>query len=248
MSMMDELQIGAGSPELFPPALVGEVEAGQAAKIRKQVNNLIKTITTSTFDVMDLLHEVKTKKFYSPKYETFMDYAKTLDLKVAKIYYLVRIKETMNVAGIARATYEPVGVSKLRSIAAIDVVDSENKVDDDAVAMVQTLIQTSAMKSADEIKTVVDEYNGNVGDDAFEWLNLKIKKAQKDVIRQALALVKMQLGSVGKDADGVAKDVSDGAALEKMAMDYLADPNNAEDIEKLGPTGPTEVTDDGLTQ
>jgi hypothetical protein len=242
--MMDELQIGAGSPELFPPAIVGEAEAGQAAKVRKQVNSLIKTITTSTFDVMDLLHEVKSKKYYSPKYDTFMDYAKTLDLKVAKIYYLVRVKETMSVAGIDRATYEPIGISKLRTIASIKVVDSENKVDDDAVEMVKTLIQTAPLKTGEELETVVNEYNGNVGDDAFEWLNLKMKKAAKDVIRQALSLIKMQLGSVGKDDDGVAKDASDSAALEKLAMDYLADPNNAEDIAKLGSNEPTEVIDE----
>src|ERR1700688_430359 len=100
--------------DLQPQVIVGEAEAGQAAKVRKQLNALIKNLGTSTFDIMDLLHQIKSEKLFSPKYNTFAEFAKTLDLKVTKSYYLVKIREVMNAAGVPRETYEPIGLSKLR--------------------------------------------------------------------------------------------------------------------------------------
>lgn len=225
-------------------AIYGEAEAGQAVKVRKQINNLIKGINTSTFDLMDALHEVKTKQFYLPKFETFIDYVKSLDLKVAKAYYLVQIKTNMLLAGVTREVYEPVGISKLRTMAEIPLVDQENNVKPAAVEKVKAMIAGAATKTGDELKIEVDEFNGNVGEDAFEWMNLKIKKAAKAVIRQALDLIKLKIGSVGKNGDGVAKDASDGSALEKMSLDYLSDPNNAMDLEMLGPQEPSLLSDD----
>jgi hypothetical protein len=219
---------------MTPPAIVGEVEAGQGAKTRKQLQNLIKSINSSTFDVMDLLYEIKTKKYYLPKYESFIEYAKTLNMKVAKAYYLVRIRENMHLASISREKYEPVGIAKLRVIASIDLIDSENRVKTDAVAKVNELVDAAGVTDAGDLKVSVDTFNGHVGEEAFEWLNIKIKKSAKAVVRQALDLIKAQLGSTGTDADGVAKDASDGRALEMLAADFIADPNNTPDVEALG--------------
>lgn len=224
-------------------AVIGEAEAGQASKVRKQLQTLIKGINTSTFDIMDLLHTIKTQKFYAPKYDSFIDYAKTLDMRVTKAYYLVRIRENMHLAAIPRATFEPVGIAKLRVIASIDLIDSENKVKQDAVAKVNELVAAALTTEAADIKTTVDAYNGHVGEEAFEWLNIKIKKSAKAVVRQALDLIKAQLGSTGTDADGKAKDASDGRALELMAADFIADPNNEADVEALGGHDPLEVTE-----
>ncbi len=227
----------AGTKSLLEPAaIVGEAEAGQASKVRKQLQNLIKGVNTSTFDIMDLLHEIKTKKYYHPKYATFIEWAKTLDMKVTKAYYLVRIKENMLLASISREKYEPVGIAKLRVIASIDLIDSENRVKQDAVNKVNEIVETATVTEADAIKTAVDTYNGHVGEEAFEWINIKIKKSAKNVVRQALDLVKAQIGSVGTDGDGKSKDASDGSALEKLAADYLSDPNNTPDVEKLSVT------------
>ena len=214
--------------------IVGEAEAGESSKKRKQLQTLIKGINTSTFDIMDLLHEIKTKKFYSPKYETFIDYAKTLDMKVTKAYYLVRIRENMHLASVPREKFEPVGIAKLRIISSIDLIDSENKVKQDAVTKVNELIDAAGTTEPEDIKVSVDTFKGHVGEEAFEWLNIKIKKSAKAVVRQAFDVIKAQSGSVGVDADGRAKDVSDGTALERLAADFLADPNNAEDVAGLG--------------
>jgi hypothetical protein len=51
----------------------------------------------------------------------------------------------------------------------------------------------------------------------------------------------MQIGSVGKDSDGISKDASDGKCLEMICLDVLADPNNAPAIEQLGPIGGSDA-------
>lgn len=219
---------------LNPPAIVGEAVAGQAGKALKAVKSLISHLTVSTFDLMDALYDIKTNKWYSPKHVTFAAYIQSLDIKPAKAYYLVRIKHNMIAADIPREKYEPVGVSKLRVIASIDPYDHDNKLKDGAVKMLKDFVDTGVTATLEELKTGVDVYNGNVGDEAFDFLNIKLKKSAKAVIKNALELAKMQIGSVSTDADGMSHDASDGAAMEMICMDYLADVNNAPDIEIKG--------------
>ena len=58
--------------------IVGEVEAGRAAKVRREVNKLIKATNASTFDLAELLLEMKENQYYSPEFESFYKYAKSL--------------------------------------------------------------------------------------------------------------------------------------------------------------------------
>jgi len=72
---------------LNPPAVIGEAIAGQAAKVRIQIDNLIAGVNTSTFDLAELLHEAKAQQYYIAwGHDTFGQYAKSLDLKVSKSY------------------------------------------------------------------------------------------------------------------------------------------------------------------
>lgn len=225
------------STAITPLAVIeGEVQAGQGAKVCKQLKALINTVNVSTYDIMDLLHEVKTNKFYHPKYESFKEFAETLDMKASKSFYLVRIKERMLLAGIEREMYEKVDISKLREIAVLEPTDEAGVTSKIVLDQIKLLVMMGANKSLIEIKEKVAEFQGNVGEEAWDFMTLKLKKSQKAVIRQALELVKAQIGSVGKDADGNSKDASDGSALEKMALDYLSDPNNAPDVEQMGGT------------
>ena len=67
------------------PVIVGEAVAGQAAKVKKQINEIIKGVNTSTFTLAELLHEAKAKQYYLAwGHDTFGQYAKSLDLKVTK--------------------------------------------------------------------------------------------------------------------------------------------------------------------
>lgn len=222
------------STAVTPLAVIGEVEAGEAAKVRKALKDLIKSVNNSRFDIMDLLHEVKTKKFYQPKFDTFMEFCESLDMKVSQSYYFVRIKEKMVLAGIDRATYEPVGITKLRVIAQLNPTDEDGVVSQLVLDQIKILVMKAPSKTADELQAEVDGYQGNVGDEAWDFMSFKLKKSQKAIVKQALDLARAQHGSVGKDTDGNAKDAGDGTLLENICMDFIADPNNAKDVKQLG--------------
>ena len=217
-----------------PAAIVGEAVAGQAAKVRHQCAALIDNMNTSTFDLMDCLFEIKTKNYYVPDFDTFAAYTASLNLKTTKAYYLVRIRRTMVDAGVTRSQYEPVGITKLRVIVGIKTRDSDGVINPIAVQAINDCIAIGETQTLPVIKALVDEFNGNVGDEAFEWLNIRLKKSAKEVVRQAFELIKLQLGSVSTDDEGFAKDASDGSALEKMSMDYLSDVNNLPDLKMMG--------------
>jgi hypothetical protein len=121
---MSELQIGAGYNLTDPPAIIGEAVAGRAAKVKSEIKKLIKAASTSTFDLAELLHEVKTNIYFREwGFDTFGKYAESLavdDLKTSKSYYLVRIVERMKACEIDRKTYETVGLTKLRVISKLD--------------------------------------------------------------------------------------------------------------------------------
>jgi hypothetical protein len=201
-------------------AIVGEAEAGQAAKVRKQLNALIKNLGTSTFDIMDLLYEVKNKQFFAPKYNTFAEFAKTLDMKVTKSYYLVKIKSVMEAADIPRETYEPIGLSKLRAISRLDVQKEEE------LALIKGLIIEAPNQPLENIKALVAAGQGLTGDDSLVWLNISLKQSAREVVRKAIAAAKKNIGSVNKDDEGISHDATDGAAIEAIALDFLADPTN----------------------
>ena len=221
---MDELQIGAGTP----PAIVGEAVAGQATKVLAQINAIIKDTNTSTFDLAELLHEAKKNMYYLKLgFDTFGDYGKSLDLKITKLYYLVKIVENMDGAGVSRDEYEPVGIAKLRLISKVDLFTKDggviwNTPELTMAECVKGLVEKAKDLSLEEVQQVVEKLRGKTGDDATVWLNIAITKAAREIVLQAFAQMKLEIGSVGQDADGKYIDASDGRALEMLAAEYLA--------------------------
>src|ERR1019366_2752105 len=121
---------------LMPVAIVGDAVAGEAAATLKQVKSLIKVLSSNTFDLAEALHRVKQNKYYSPKYLTFAEYVKDLDIKISRVYYLVKLVEVMNAVGVPREAYEPVGIAKLRSICRLDLIeDGQPKMYEGVTAM-----------------------------------------------------------------------------------------------------------------
>jgi hypothetical protein len=74
------------------------------------------------------------------------------------------------------------------------------------------------------------------------WLNIHLKKlARENCVKPALALAKKHMPeSQTKDDDGNFIDPSDGAALEMICANFLADPN----FNPL-PEQPVEPTENG---
>jgi hypothetical protein len=209
--------------------IVGEAEAGEAAKVRKQLNQLIKNLNASTFDLMDVLFTIKSKSFFSPKFNTFSEFIKDLDgLKMSKAYYLVKIKDLMNSVDVPRETYEPIGLSKLRIISRL----AANK-EELPLGTVNELVTKAPELSLEQLKAAVDELQGLTGEDSMVWLNVSLKSSARDIVKKAISVAKKNIGSVSKDDEGVSKDASDGQALEAVALDFLSDPHNFYESEKL---------------
>src|SRR5579863_3708821 len=156
------------NPEIL---LIGEAIAGQSAKVRKQLESLIANLDKSTFDIMDLLYEVRANKYYAQwEFSSYADYLKSLNFKPAKAYYLLRIKEVMSQCGIPRADYEPVGVTKLREIATLDPQGKWN--DSPMKDYIQGLVANAKDKTLEQIKEFVITLKGDTGEDETVWLNL----------------------------------------------------------------------------
>ena len=213
-----------------PAAIVGEAVAGEAAQTLADVKKLVKGLAVNTFDLFEKLHKVKKNKFYAPKYNTFGEYAKTLDLKLSKAYYGVKLVEVMEACGIPRAQYEPVGIAKLRLLSRVDLVDAEGEAKKfngiPVTLLIKNMVETADSLSPDTIEAEVRKIQGLVGDNAPEWENIPMTAGQRAKWNEAVELAKKNIGSVGKDEDGQYKDASVGACAEVIALSYVQDPNN----------------------
>src|SRR5208282_6238244 len=223
------------------PAIVGEAVAGEAAQVLKQVKDLVKGISSNTFDLAEALHKVRKNKWYAPKHLTFQEYIGILELKSSKAHYLVRIAQTMEDVGIPRAEYDSVGIAKLRAICRLDLIDSEGNPKQyegkPAAEVIKDLIAQAPEHSREAVDETVKKLQGLMGEDARVWQNISLTVAQRKKWREAVDLAKLNIGSVGKDNDGNYKDASEGACMEVIAISYLLDENNrpeSELNEKLG--------------
>ncbi len=218
--------------QIIPAAIYGEKEAGEAAATLKQVKSLVKSLSANTFDLAEALHKVKKNKFYQPKFNTFAEYAATVDICDSTCYYLVKLVEVMRQCGIPREVYEPVGITKLRIITRVKVIDDEGK---DTMfegvptkLLVKDMIDKAGTWQPEALDLRVKEIQGLVGDNASAgWINFPVTYAQKAAWEKAVALAMLQIGSVGKDENtGQYKDASLGSCAEVIAVSFILDPNN----------------------
>jgi hypothetical protein len=228
--MSIEEQLGVETPT----TVIGEQEAGSRAdEVKRKINKLIKAVNTNMFDLAEYLHEAKTKTFYTEwGFPTYAAYAKSLNIKYARAYYLVDIVEKMRKAGVSRAEYEPVGLAKLRVIAKLDPESEYNGVP--VSLLIRELTLKAVNMSQEEVQAEVDTIQGKVGDESMVWLNLHVKKlARENVMKPALALAKKHIGSIGQDDEGNAIDATDSAAAEMVFGNFLADPNYNSDAKPV---------------
>src|ERR1017187_2187069 len=206
-------------------AIVGEIEAGRAAKVRREITKLIKATNSSEFDIAELLHEVKSNHYYSPDFESYSKFAKSLNIKYSRAYYYVKVIELMLGVGLLREVYEPIGMGKLRVISRLDLKGEYKGV---AMAtIVKELTEKAGDMSLEDVTFEVETILGLTEDESMVWLNIHLKKlARENCVKPALALAKKHMPeSQTKDADGNFVDPSDGAALEMICANFLSDPN-----------------------
>lgn len=224
-----------GIIETNVPAIVGEAVAGEATQTLAEIKKLVKGLSVNTFDLAEKLHAVKSKKFYAPKFDTFGEYVKTLDLKLSKAYYLTKFVEVMTACQIPRAVYEPVGIAKLRVVSRVELTqpDGTPKMYDlgtglpvTGVEVVQAVMKHAETQDPKELEQFVRKVNGQVGEYAPTWYNISMTEGQRAKWEEAVSLAKKNFGSVSKDADGNYVDASEGRCAEVIALSYLQDLNN----------------------
>lgn len=219
-----------------PMTVVGDQVAGaqlqksEARATRKQLESLIKTLNHSTFDIGELLHSIKKNNYYHG-FNTFTEYLETLAIKLRKAQYLRRIAEVMEVLDIDRATYEQVGVAKLREITSLDPegkwLNTETVEIMPLSGFIRGFIEKHAELSLEEIKAHVKLLKGLVGEDALHTYRFQCPEIVADrTINPALELARRQIGSVSKNDEGVSQDAKDGACWEVIAIGFLLDPAN----------------------
>jgi hypothetical protein len=222
---------------MVPYAIVGETVAGEAEETRKKLEKLIYSINRSTFDLAELLYSVKKNGFYKNYgFGSFAEYIEGLELKTSKAHYLVRMVDIMSEVDIPREVYEPVGIGKLREITSLDVTDNEGRAityekEDGSTELMSDIVRGLVAKAPDmtvsELKSYVRTLKGFVGDNDTIWVNICLnKQAFEQTVTPAFQLCKKNLGTASKDSEGMAKDYSDGKALEMISVEYLLNPAN----------------------
>lgn len=227
--------------QLNPPAIVGEAVAGQIAKraaaVRIELEHLNSLLISSTFDVADLLAEVKENNYYGAwGYETFEEYVEVvLGMKKVKAYYLVRIVNTAKKLEIPREKYQDIQITKLREIFTLNPFDKEGKPLYSPVTSglisdhIKNLVDKASKLKLTEVVDIVSKIKGQTGNDAMVFFNLKVTKNCRDnVILPAQELARKRLGSQEIDSEGDAHDYSSSVVEELIHAEFLADANNVD--------------------
>lgn len=217
--------------------IAGEVVAGQAKKIRKETEQLIKSLETNQFDIGEKLATIKQNGWYTEwGFTTFLEYVKSTGLKDSKARYLPEIAEKMRIAGISREQYEKVGIAKLRAIASLDPnetwTDPKTGVETPLVNFISGLtlkcISDGDSFKLEELKKSIRTLKGFVGEKDLVFRTLAFMRTViENVWDPAIALAKNHLGTGPKDEEGLSPEASDSAAAEVLAISFLNDPSNA---------------------
>ena len=213
--------------------IVGEVEAGEAAKVRKSLEKAIKQVNVSTFDVAVLLHKVHAQHLYTTS--TFAEYVATLDIKSSRAQYLERIAEVMKAINCPREEWEKVGVTKLRVISRLDptatYTNPQTNETSPMTDYIWGLIELAPTVKADKLEQDVRILKGEVGGNDMTWLNVRLPRLVMDnTVTPAFEKAATNIGTVKTNADGMAQDASIWRKLEVVCVDYLLDPQSDPEV------------------
>ena len=211
--------------------LVGEAVAGAAVKAMQQVEALIANINKQQFDLADALYTVKKNGYYQKDFATFKEYYLTLKIKPRRAQYLTKLVETMTAVGISRQEYEPLGIAKLREITSLEPSGVyTNPINGEQTPMkdwIVGFVEKGAEMDLEEIQKHVRTLKGLVGENDIVFKNLAFTRQQVEkTIDPAIELARANIGSVGKDEEGISKDASESACVEVWAVEYLNNPAN----------------------
>lgn len=225
-----------------PPAVIGEAVAGQtaqrAATVMAELGRLNALVQDSTFDIGELLVEVKENKYYTSwGYESLDDYVEiVLGMKRRQAYYLISVISTAKTVGIERKDYEDVGFSKLKEIFTLVPFDKEGNelhspITGEKISNhIKDLVVKAHTTKLKDIVEMVSKIKGEIGEQEMVFIPaIKVtKRCRDEVILPARELARRKLGDASRDAEGDVQEYSDSAVEECIHADFLSDPNNSE--------------------
>ncbi len=222
--------------------IVGEAVAGEAAKLRRKIEAAVKVMGTSTFDVAELLAKVKVNRLYTGwGYNTYTEYLETLGISVRKSQYLSCIGEVMShpKINIPRAAYEPIGIAKLREICSLNPESVYRTPEGEDVPMADYIRGFIYDRVGDKIEAIqrdVRILKGLIGENEQARFTLMVSRlVLEQVINPAIEKLRLELGPVGKDEDGMAVEASAGRCIELICAKYLTE--ETDDINDAGNSG-----------
>jgi len=214
-----------------PPAIYGEVVAGRAAHVRKQLMIMSEDIKERTFDMAELLYEAKHEGYLRQwGYASVGDYGEVeLGIKYRKAQYLTRIVEVMKAVNFERKDYEPVGVTKLREITRLEPSGTwfNGETLEPLSDHIKRLVKESPALTTSKIAEEVNKLLGMTGKDSTVIRSYATTQDAWDkVIKPGMEIIRRKYGDAGRDDEGRAKDIPDGKCIEMAFAEVIADPNN----------------------
>ena len=192
--------------------------------IFKKIEEIRRGISGRFIDLGELLAEVKDGGYHVHLgFQNFGLWLKQsgLDLGESACYYLIKITRTAKDLNIPREQLEQIKLSKLREICRLDPKTHSKQIKQLMDAC--TPDKDGNEMSLEDCRINVQKIEGGVeiGDndtkiDLFVFMTLKVSTTQKQVIEDAVELVRAKHGDT-MDADGNPAEISIGKAVELMA-------------------------------
>ena len=235
-----------------PPAII-QRNTTEGEHILARLEQIARQQQMSTFDIAELLYEVKRNDLWAlKKFESLEEFCKasSLDLKIREVHYLIAVHAKSKLLEISKDDLVKAKISKLKVIFQLDpAVQVEDPATGDTESMadiIRRLVKEAPFKTLVEIKEIVRRLMNDLAEtpaDELTWLNLPCRRDAKEVVTRALDMARALSGSTVDMHTHSPKDLSDAIALERICADFLADPNNQ--AEEFGEEGSFE--DDFVT-
>jgi hypothetical protein len=211
--------------------IVGEAIAGRSATVRRDLKKLVSSLHVNEFDLAELLYEADEGNYYAGwGYSSRAEYAaQELGLKERKAQYLAKIVRVCKAVGLKRENYEPAGKSKLREISVLDPEksfwDNDKKVSEPLSDHIVRLILDHDKLTVEQTRDEVLRLQGRTGPDRpVHRTTTYPLSVWENVIKAAMEKARKIMGSQERDTEGNAVEYSDGACMEVICADFLADP------------------------
>lgn len=232
--MKEPYVVEVGIDLASPPAII-ERDSRRSDEVRKRVGEIDTTLTLSTFELGDLLAEVKQNSYWSEwKFESFDDYIKKsgADISKTQVRNLIQISVVSKLLGISKTKLAKARNTKLTLIYSLDpnvtVTDSATLVEEKMSDIMVKLVDDAPNKTVAEIKEIVKRLKNETEEPAGEltWMNLPVRRDAKEVVTSAIELASALSGTTLDAVTKEEKDISMATSLERICADFKADPNN----------------------